>query len=232
MTGGVTGSRGVTTRVLIVAVSPVVRAGLEAVLARGGSVAVVGAVAPGGALAEEIEAREPHVVVMDLEAAGDAPAPLASPAPVALTPDGAPRAPAFVLLADAPSAAWVGEVLRAGVRAVLPRAATPDEIAAAVDAAGAGLVAVPSEVAGALLAQAARTASRRPPSAPTQPLTRREVEVLGMLAEGLGNKIIAARLGISEHTVKAHVGAVFSKLGADTRAEAVAIGIRLGLIML
>src|SRR5919202_458193 len=65
-----------------------------------------------------------------------------------------------------------------------------------------------------------------------QPLTPRELEVLGMLAEGLGNKIVAARLGISEHTVKTHVASILPKLDAGTRAEAVAIGARLGLIML
>jgi ATP/maltotriose-dependent transcriptional regulator MalT len=63
-------------------------------------------------------------------------------------------------------------------------------------------------------------------------LTGREVEILGLLAEGLGNKAIAGRLGISEHTVKTHVTSVFAKLAVSTRAEAVANAIRLGLIML
>jgi DNA-binding NarL/FixJ family response regulator len=63
-------------------------------------------------------------------------------------------------------------------------------------------------------------------------LTGREVEILGLLAEGLGNKTIAVRLGISEHTVKTHVTSVFAKLEVSTRAEAVANAIRLGLIML
>jgi DNA-binding NarL/FixJ family response regulator len=67
---------------------------------------------------------------------------------------------------------------------------------------------------------------------PVQPLTPREVEVLGMLAEGSGNKMIAARLGISEHTVKTHVGSIFGKLGVSSRAEAVASAARLGLLML
>jgi DNA-binding CsgD family transcriptional regulator len=53
-----------------------------------------------------------------------------------------------------------------------------------------------------------------------------------MLADGLANKEIAARLGISSHTVKTHVQSVFAKLGAETRAEAVALGVRRGLIVL
>ena len=53
-----------------------------------------------------------------------------------------------------------------------------------------------------------------------------------MLAEGLGNKAIAARLGISTHTVKFHVAAILQKLGAKSRAEAVTIGVRRGLLMI
>jgi DNA-binding CsgD family transcriptional regulator len=63
-------------------------------------------------------------------------------------------------------------------------------------------------------------------------LTPREIEVLGMLAEGLGNKSVARRLSISEHTVKFHVSSIFTKLNAKSRTEAVTLGARLGLIML
>jgi DNA-binding NarL/FixJ family response regulator len=63
-------------------------------------------------------------------------------------------------------------------------------------------------------------------------LTPRELEVFAMLAEGVGNKTIAWKLGISEHTVKFHVASIMSKLHATSRTEAVAIGIRRGLIML
>ena len=66
----------------------------------------------------------------------------------------------------------------------------------------------------------------------TQPLTPREIEVIAMLAEGLGNKVIAGRLGISDHTVKSHVASIFAKLDVSTRAEAAVSAARLGLIML
>jgi DNA-binding NarL/FixJ family response regulator len=65
-----------------------------------------------------------------------------------------------------------------------------------------------------------------------EPLTRREREVLQMLASGLANKEIATRLSISDHTVKFHVASILGKLGASTRTEAVATGIRNGLVML
>jgi DNA-binding NarL/FixJ family response regulator len=65
-----------------------------------------------------------------------------------------------------------------------------------------------------------------------EPLTRREREVIQMLASGLGNKEIAARLNISDHTVKFHVASILGKLGAASRTEAVSLGIRRGLVLL
>jgi two-component system nitrate/nitrite response regulator NarL len=63
-------------------------------------------------------------------------------------------------------------------------------------------------------------------------LTPRELEVLHLLAEGLSNRLIGVKLSITEHTVKFHVNAILSKLGADTRTEAVVIAARRGLVML
>jgi DNA-binding NarL/FixJ family response regulator len=64
-----------------------------------------------------------------------------------------------------------------------------------------------------------------------QILTPREIAVLRMIADGLGNKEIASKLKISDHTVKFHISSIFAKLGAANRAEAVTLGIRLGVIM-
>jgi DNA-binding NarL/FixJ family response regulator len=65
---------------------------------------------------------------------------------------------------------------------------------------------------------------------PQESLTARERDVLGLLAEGVGNREIASRLGISEHTVKFHLSAIFGKLGAATRTDAVRRAARLGWI--
>jgi DNA-binding NarL/FixJ family response regulator len=70
---------------------------------------------------------------------------------------------------------------------------------------------------------------REPPSL-IEPLTPREQEVLVLLADGLRNREIATRLGISEHTVKFHLAAIFGKLGASSRTEVVRKALRLGLI--
>lgn len=65
---------------------------------------------------------------------------------------------------------------------------------------------------------------------PHEALTAREQDVLELLAHGLGNRDIAERLGISDHTVKFHLSAIFGKLGAATRTDAVRRGLSLGLI--
>jgi DNA-binding NarL/FixJ family response regulator len=105
-----------------------------------------------------------------------------------------------------------------------------EEILAAIQAAHAGLILLDADVTQNL-------ASRIPaPSAQPAPalddLTPREIEVLRMLAEGLGNREMAARLGISDHTVKFHISSILDKLGAATRTEAVTMGIRMGIILL
>lgn len=216
-------------RTLVAAASPVVRAGLEALLTKSASVAVVG-VTSGAALADDIEAHEPQVVLVAVDPR-DATAP-AIASRITLSPDAASRTPAVVLLADAPNAAWAADALRAGARGVLPSDATSDEIIAALEAAAAGLVTLPADLAADLVAATRTSNAARQSVASTQPLSRREIEVLGMLAEGLANKNIAARLGISEHTVKTHVASILTKLDAFSRAEAVAIGARQGLILL
>lgn len=65
---------------------------------------------------------------------------------------------------------------------------------------------------------------------PQEALTHRELQVLRLLAEGVGNREIAERLGVSEHTVKFHLSAIFGKLGASTRTDAVRRAVRAGLI--
>jgi DNA-binding NarL/FixJ family response regulator len=74
-----------------------------------------------------------------------------------------------------------------------------------------------------------KESSREPP---TVALTPREIEVLRLLADGASNKLIAHKLGISEHTVKFHVTSILSKLNAGSRTEAVTLGVRKGLVYL
>ena len=138
--------------------------------------------------------------------------------------DLAESGPPVIVLSDDPQ--WTAEALRAGVRAVLPRELTATEMIAAVEAAAAGLVTMHPRDLEALLPAAQAHAAR-----PVEALSPRELEVLGMMAEGISNKEIAARMGISEHTVKFHVAQIMGKLRAGTRTEAVMVGLRMGLIM-
>jgi DNA-binding CsgD family transcriptional regulator len=101
---------------------------------------------------------------------------------------------------------------------LLPEDAGPAQIDAALRAVAAGLIVRPP------LPPLPGFASL--PDEPSPALTPREIEVLTALADGLGNKAVARRLGISPHTVKFHIESLFRKLGAATRAEAVAKGLR------
>jgi len=225
------------TRILVVAGSAMERDTLEALIAGAGSDerVVVGDGAPRSAhasreaLAREVEAHDPDVVVLALSGSEEETGELPVDAFVqAASAAGA----ALVLLADA-SAGWTADALRAGARAVLPRDAAPRSVVAAIDAAAAGLTVVDPTVAAALVPAAATGGATRASSdVESDELTPREREVLHMLAEGLGNKQIAGRLGISEHTVKFHVASIFAKLHAGTRTEAVMLGARRGLVVI
>lgn len=157
------------------------------------------------------EGATPDVIVADWQRSGEElPQDLLDLAPAA----------GLIVLVDEPAP----ELLRAGARGVLSRDAGTAQLIAAVEAVAAGLVVLPAEdLEGALAAPR--------PARLSETLSVREVEVLGMMAEGLSNKMIAYRLGISEHTVKFHVTSIMTKLNAGSRTEAVTTGIRHGLIM-
>jgi two-component system, NarL family, response regulator YdfI len=213
-------------RVLVASASSVVRAGLESMIERSSSLTVVGS-APGPAtsvFARRIEELRPDVVLIELDRTDDSAwnelLGLASRSPV----------PAIVVLADHMQGTPAVEALRAGVRALLAREAVAEEIEAAIHAAASGLVVLEDVIAESLAGRVA-VVPRGESETPAEALTAREIEALTMIAEGLGNKSIAQRMGISEHTVKFHLSSIFAKLGVASRTEAVKVGIRRGLIM-
>jgi NarL family two-component system response regulator YdfI len=210
-------------RVFIVAASPLIRGGLQSMLADS-RFDIVGSAPDLDSISGQLVDVEPDVVLV--EAAADAQEELLN----ALEDAEVAQEYAVVVLSEQPKTAWLSKALRAGVRAVLPRDASPEQLRAALEAAATGLVVVHSSDVSAVLPAPA------PLSAPIpelpEPLTPREREVLQMISAGLGNKEIAGRLSISEHTVKFHVASILGKLGASTRTEAVSIGIRHGLVLL
>jgi NarL family two-component system response regulator YdfI len=210
-------------RVFIVAASPLIRAGLQGMLADS-RVDIVGSAADLESISGQLVDVEPDVVLV--EAAADTHEELLN----TLEDTEIAREYPVTVLSEQIKAAWVSDALRAGVRAVLPREVTPKQLLATLEAAAAGLVIVhPSELDTVL---PATVGSSVPVGELLEPLTRREREVLQMLAAGLANKEIAARLAISDHTVKFHVASILGKLGVSTRTEAVSMGIRRGLVLL
>jgi two-component system, NarL family, response regulator YdfI len=140
------------------------------------------------------------------------------------------REVATILLVDRTQPSLATAAVRAGVRGILSANVGADLLVAALAAVGQGLVVLHPEQM--TQSPTAGVTEADETSELLEALTSREKEVLRMLAEGLGNKQIAARLQISEHTAKFHVGSIFGKLGVSSRAEAVAIGMRRGLILL
>ena len=194
-------------RVVVAARSSVVRAGLESVVRSSSSLELAGSLDWALINSAEFEA---DVLLMD---------------PGDVLPEQSSQ-PA-VLLLDTSDAALVSAALRSGIRGVISREATSEEIESAIQAVHAGLVAI---TAGSLteLLRDVRPAG----DALAEPLSDRELEVLNLIAEGQSNKLIAHSLGISEHTVKTHVASILAKLGAGSRTEAVSQAIRRGLVML
>jgi DNA-binding NarL/FixJ family response regulator len=190
--------------VLVSAPSVVVRAGLEAVARANSNVEVLGSTAPGEELQTKAAQLLPDVVLVEVDgAAADIVQSLQGSSVVLITSENALP------------------LLRNGARAVLPHGASAHEIGLAIEAAAAGLMLMhPDSIEVPI------------PEQHYGSLSARETEVLRMLSEGLANKEIAYRLGISEHTVKFHVGSLFQKLNASSRTEAVTLGVRQGLIML
>jgi NarL family two-component system response regulator YdfI len=196
-------------RVSVVASSEIVRAGLLALLRASLAISVAGSYAT---LSDVEESEEESILLIDSDN-GDEP------------PSGA------ILLTHTTEVGPIQDALRAGVRAILPRTASGPEIIAAIEAVATRLTVLHPDAVQALL-NAANHSTRDLPPAPQQPLTPREIEVLRLLSDGQGNKAIAWKLSISEHTVKFHIASLFAKLNVSTRTEAVTMGVRLGLIML
>ncbi|MBA8990939.1 DNA-binding NarL/FixJ family response regulator [Curtobacterium pusillum] len=203
-------------RILIADDHPVVRAGLRALLDGNDGIAVVGeASTPDEAVALAAE-RSPEVVLMDLQFGQDATGADATRRIRALD------APPYVLvLTNYDSDGDILGAVEAGASGYLLKDAPPHELLAAVRAAASGQSALAPAIAGRLMARM---------RAPQVSLSAREIEVLRLVAEGASNGEVAARLHISDATVKSHLVHVFSKLGVSSRTAAVSEARALGML--
>ena len=211
VTPGDEGAAGSPIRVLIVDDHAVVRRGLRGFFELLDDIEVVGEAEDGEEAVRIVGELEPDVVVMDLlMPVLDG---IAATARIkALRPDTEVVALTSFIEEDRVTAA-----LEAGASGYLLKDAEADDVATAIRRAHAGEVHLDPQVA-RLLAE--RLRARRSDPAPREPLTEREREVLGLVAKGLSNKEIAARLAITERTARTHVSNILGKLDLASRTQA------------
>ena len=197
----------------------VVREGLRAILEAAADLSLVGEAAGGAEAVRLVGELLPDVVLMDLRMPGV---------------DGIEairqikaRHPAveIVILTTYDDDEYIVRGLRAGARGYLLKDASRKVLFETIRAAARGESLLPSAVVEKVVAHLVEP---RPVEA--EGLSEREREVLALLAQGAANKEIAAHLHITERTVKAHVAGIFNKLGVNSRAEAVAVALRSGLL--
>jgi DNA-binding NarL/FixJ family response regulator len=203
-------------RIVLVDDHPVVRAGLRALLEGQPDLDVVGEATDAAGAGDVVGRTRPDVVLMDLSL-GAGPGGAATTASLRALP--AP--PNVLVLTTYVTEADIRAALDAGAGGYLLKDAPPEELFRAVRAVSRGETVLASEVAALLVRRA---------SSPEPALTEREVQILGLLADGLANKEMARRLLVSEATVKSHLSHIYTKLGVDTRAGAVARAIEQRII--
>lgn len=200
-------------RVLIVDDHPIVREGIASVLDAEADLRVSGSVGSAEALYDALEHDRPDVVLLDL----------ALPGTGGLEAIGRLRAsngsPAVVIFSAHDDPESILSAVRAGARGYVVKGAPGDEIVAAIREVGAGGSYFRGPSADAIADEVRRP---RDPDG----LTPREREVIRLVGDGFSNKQIAQRLGIAERTAKFHVRQIMAKLGADNRAQAVALATR------
>jgi DNA-binding NarL/FixJ family response regulator len=204
-------------RILIVDDHAVVRAGLEQLLSRVEDFSVIGSAADGREAVEAAVEHRPDVVLMDLS--------MPSMGGIAATEEivAATDEIRVVVLTSYSDRDRILNALDAGAVGYLLKDADPPELIAGIRAAADGESPLHPKAASAVL----RARAERKPA---QELSEREREVLELVADGLSNQKIAAQLGISEKTVKAHLTSVFRQLGVDDRTQAAVWARQNGLV--
>ena len=200
-------------RVLIVDDHPVVREGLRIFLGGRSDILVVGEAADGRAAISEARRLTPDVILLDLSMPV-----MGGLEAIPALKEASPGSRVLILTSSTTDEAVVPAV-RAGASGFLLKDAAPADLARAVTTVAAGGSWLAPTAARRLLDEVG-TASPSPAPGSSPPLTPREREVLLLIADGLANKTIAARLFVSPKTVKTHVSSILMKLGVSDRTQA------------
>jgi len=216
-------------RALVADDQQAVRAGFAALLETQADIAVVGAAADGGEAVRQSREHRPDVVLMDIRMPVLDGIAATREICAASDGDGGPR---VLVLTTFDLDEYVYDALQAGASGFLLKDAPPETLFEAVRVVAAGDALLAPAVTRRLIAEFARL---RPPQR-TRPehldvLTRRELEILGLVAAGLSNQEIAGRLVLSNETVKTHVSHILRKLGLRDRAQAVVAAYESGLVV-
>jgi DNA-binding NarL/FixJ family response regulator len=203
-------------RLVLVDDHPVVRAGLRALVESQVDLDVVGEARDAGGAEDVVRRTRPDVVLMDLNL-GEGPGGAAITARLR----GLPRPPQVLILTTYVTETDIRSALDAGASGYLLKDAPPDELFRGIRAVARGETVLASDVAAVLV---------RRVNSPQPALTEREVQILGLLADGLANKEMARRLLVSEATVKSHLAHIYTKLAVESRAGAVATAIEQRII--
>ena len=214
-------------RILLVDDHAVVREGLRAFLSLQDGFEIVGEAADGEEAVRRAAELEPDVILMDLVMPGlDGVSAMRE-----LRRDGGRAAKAKVIvLTSFLDDDRLLPALEAGAAGYLLKNSQPTELARAVRAAQAGEAIIDPTAAARLVEALSDPDRARPRATPLDQLTGREREVLTLIAQGRANKRIALELGISEKTVKTHVGHVLAKLGVSDRTQAAVLAVQEGLL--
>jgi DNA-binding NarL/FixJ family response regulator len=212
-------------RVLIVDDHAVVREGLRTYLALQDGIDVVGEAQDGDAALEQADALAPDVILMDLV--------MPRRDGIAAMRDLRARGATarVIVLTSFTDEERIMPAIQAGAAGYLLKNVQPAELARAVRAAHAGEALLDPSVAARLVEAIVQQRATAPVTDPPAPeLTPREHDVLALIVAGMANKRIALELGLSEKTVKAHVGHLLAKLGVADRTQAALLAVRTGLV--
>ncbi|MGZ4132274.1 MAG: response regulator [Actinomycetota bacterium] len=211
-------------RALIVDDHPVTREGLRTALELSeDAVVVIGEAASGEEAVEQARSLAPDVVFMDVRMPG-----MGGIEATRRIREASPETKVILITIDESRGA-ISDAIQAGVSGYLLKDASPDALVDAARNALEGNAVIHPQLTKTFIEEA-QAAGGEDASARPAPLSKREREILQKVADGATTRQVASELGISPHTVKTHLERIFEKLGANDRAQAVAIAIRTGIV--